>query len=404
VLSVENTPTVSSRPCPLCAAKNRKCLFTQRFRGASEGTLLSQYDVVVCGECGFGFADKLPEQSAFNAYYQQMSKYERHSLGGQESEYDARRFPSVAAVIRDHLEDVNARILDIGCANGGLLNALKAIGYANLLGIDPSPACGQIAQRVYGIEVLASTISNLPPGIGKFDLIIFSSVLEHLRELHTDMLTIRSLLNPHGRLYVEVPDATRFFIAQEAPFQEFSIEHINYFSPASLNNLARKHGLGEVFTRRNAVEPTIGSVAHEIRGMFELVGESNQLPLIRDAETEAGLSCYIESSSRIEQRIHKLIEPWVVSGKPIIVWGVGTHTQRLLATSRLAAAKIRAFVDSNPHYQGKYINGVAIVPPAELHNMPEPILVSSHGFQREIAAQIRNELRLNNEIILLYEL
>jgi len=81
---------------------------------------------------------------------------------------------------------------------------------------------------------------------------------------------------------------------------------------------------------------------------------------------------------------------------------VGTHTQRLMATSRLAQADIRAFVDSNPRYQGKTISGVPVLAPAALKGRLEPILISSRIFQQEIQEQIRNQLGLTNELILLY--
>jgi FlaA1/EpsC-like NDP-sugar epimerase len=86
----------------------------------------------------------------------------------------------------------------------------------------------------------------------------------------------------------------------------------------------------------------------------------------------------------------------------IIIWGVGTHTLRLLETSRLGRANIVAFVDSNPRYQLKQLNGIPIIAPADLKSRPEPILISSRVFQREIEQQIREDLRLSNQIVKLY--
>jgi len=73
-----------------------------------------------------------------------------------------------------------------------------------------------------------------------------------------------------------------------------------------------------------------------------------------------------------------------------------------LATSRLAEAKISAFVDSNSRYQGKSLNDIPIIAPADLRDRPEPILISSRVFQQEIESKIRNDLQLSNEIIKLY--
>jgi hypothetical protein len=82
---------------------------------------------------------------------------------------------------------------------------------------------------------------------------------------------------------------------------------------------------------------------------------------------------------------------------------VGTHTAHLLATCGLGAIRIVAFVDSNPRYHGKTLNGVAIEPPEWLRGRAEAVVVSSRVFQREIVRQLREELGCGNEVILLYD-
>ncbi len=103
-----------------------------------------------------------------------------------------------------------------------------------------------------------------------------------------------------------------------------------------------------------------------------------------------------------DERLHAKIDALVADGRPILVWGVGTHTTRLLATSRLAEANIVAFVESNARYHGKTLHGRPILAPEALKERDEPVLISSRVFQHEIADQIRNELGCSNELILLY--
>ncbi len=66
-------------------------------------------------------------------------------------------------------------------------------------------------------------------------------VLEHLRDL--DARSRTAVLLPGGLLYVEVPDVTAFADWPNAPYQDFSTEHINFFSPISLDNLMRRTAL-----------------------------------------------------------------------------------------------------------------------------------------------------------------
>jgi FlaA1/EpsC-like NDP-sugar epimerase len=89
-------------------------------------------------------------------------------------------------------------------------------------------------------------------------------------------------------------------------------------------------------------------------------------------------------------------------GRPILVWGVGTHTSRLMATSRLADANIVAFIESNSRYQGKTLHGRPILAPEALKQHHEPVLISSRVFQNEIAELIRGDLGCQNELVLLY--
>jgi hypothetical protein len=229
-------------------------------------------------------------------------------------------------------------------------------------------------------------------------------VLEHLREPRQALASLRGILSFGGMLYIEVPDATTFAEVPDAPFQEFSIEHINYFSPVSLSNLLAANGFSPVKLLQTVFEQNADKVVHEVRAAFRKTDTPGGEARPRDERTERDLMAYIRRSREVEQGIHRAIDRLLESDRPFLVWGVGTHTQRLMSTSRLARGRIAAFVDSNPRYRGKLLGGIPIISPEDLRRRPEPILVSSRVFQREIADQIRNQLDLPNEVVLLYDL
>jgi SAM-dependent methyltransferase len=391
-----------SRACAGCGSRAGKLLHRQRFTEMSTGSLLDGYDVVVCAACGFGFADNLPDQAVFDRYYQEMSKYEYQDRGGQESAYDLARFQAIAGFIQPYLPTAAAGILDVGCATGKLLALLQEAGYANVLGLDPSPVCRQAAQTLYGLRVLPGTLSDIQAGTHAFDMLILSGVLEHIRDLGGALAVIRNLLVPGGQVFIEVPDAPEFAHWPDAPFQEFSTEHINFFSAISLTNLMQTHRFAPVVSRQNNRPQSYGTVMPVVSAIYRRV-ESIPPTVQPDTTTEAGLAAYIRCSQVVDDKIRRTIDGLNQRQQPIIVWGVGTHTQRLLAAGNLAQVPITAFVDSNPRYQGKLLHGSPIVPPAWLHNRPEPILISSRVFQQEIARQITADLGLANELILLYD-
>jgi SAM-dependent methyltransferase len=360
------------------------------------------YDVVVCGTCGAGFADDIPSQEAFDAYYREMSKYEYHQRDGAESEYDQRRLAIIADLLAPFIPSPRARILDVGCATGRLLALLRERGFPDVHGLDPSPACAAAAGRLYGVPVRTTTLSRLHESGETFDVVILVGVLEHIQDLDTALREVRDVLSPEGLVYVEVPDVYTFADWPNAPFQDFSTEHINFFSPVSLANLMGRHGFTPRFSEQNAREQSYRTTMSNVSAVFQKQDTIAFAPVF-DHGTESGLQRYIDSCRATEERLHATIADLVLSDRPVIVWGVGTHTGRLMRTSRLPDARIVAFVESNARYQGRSLHGTPIIAPSALQGRPEPILISSRVFQHEIARQIRDDLGLGNELITLYE-
>ena len=175
----------SARGCPVCSANSCEVLHAQCFVLSEGHPLAAGYDVVCCDHCGFVFADTAVTQADYDAFYARFSKYEdsQTATGGGGSPEDTQRLRETAACIAAALPDRNARLLDIGCANGGLLKALQELGYINLTGVDPSPACVAATRQLCQCEVFVGFLSALPNGIGRFDGLIMSHVLEHVQDL-----------------------------------------------------------------------------------------------------------------------------------------------------------------------------------------------------------------------------
>jgi len=386
------------RNCAVCGSSAKRPLFEQTF--ATVG-LLEGYTVVVCQDCGFAFADNLPEQEAFDAYYRDLSKYEYQHRGGRESPNDEARLREIAATLCRLIPHRKARVLEIGSSTGRLLALLQENGYPNVCGLDPSPGCAAAARQLYNVPVLTRSVADLALAEERFDFLILVGVIEHIRDLDGALLTMRRILSPGARVYLDVPDATQFADHPDAPFQQFSMEHINFFSGISLANLMLARGFEPVFSEKVLRQYTDVTIMPCVHAAFDNRG-AVPVAFNRDGETEPRLREYIEQSRAVDRRVRHLIGRTVANREPIIVWGVGTHTQRLLATGGLDGANIALFVDSNPKYHGQRLNGIPIVSPESLDGRSEPILVSSRVFLREIEHQIHHQLRLPNEVLSLY--
>ena len=252
LISTETRPAKSLRGCPVCDAVQCEVLHAQKFILPEGHPLANGYQVVACDKCGFVYADTQVSQKDYDMFYARFSKYESSSTstGGGGSPEDAQRLKEMARCIAGVIPDRQARLVDIGCANGGLLKELRNLGYTRLCGIDPSPICVEAAKKLCAAEGFVGTLSSLPSDVGELDGVILSHVLEHVSDLQQAVASIRRLTRPDGLVYVEVPDASRYAECLLAPFQDFNTEHINHFSACSLRNLFVTQGWNQKTGRR----------------------------------------------------------------------------------------------------------------------------------------------------------
>jgi len=220
-------------------------------------------------------------------------------------------------------------------------------------------------------------------------------VMEHVREALAAARYVERLLADGGLVYASVPDVVGLEACRNAPYQQFSMEHVNFFSHLSLNRLMAASGLAplqawqEVAEWRESVDEPLAS------GLFQRAPIG---PQRFDDLTGVALDRYVEASRMGQARILARIEALVRTQEPVIVWGAGALTRRLLATTPLAKANIVGFADSNPHLHGAHLAGRTILSPEQASAHAEPILICSIAFEREIIDMIQNRLLLPNPL------
>jgi hypothetical protein len=246
------------------------------------------------------------------------------------------------------------------------------------------------------VEVINTSISQMAFGGERFDLILMASVLEHLRDLERTLTELRGLLREGGSIWVEVPDAARFADYVLSPFQQFSLEHINFFTTQTLERLMARAGF-----RTASTWPTVRRVGSmEDPGLDGLFVRDVPADLAtRDIAGVAAVRSYVALSEQLERRLCERLERLAASGEAVIVWGTGSLTLHLMNHPVFARLNITAFVDSNANYQGKTIGGVPIIGPSALGGRDEPILIVTHAAQEEIQAAIRDRYGLPNRVL-----
>jgi len=390
------------RRCPVCGSTSARVLHHQRFALEPGHPLPNAFDIVACEVCDFVYADTPADTAAYDLYYADYSKYadQGTATGGGGNTLDLARIQITAEEIARHLPDPAARIVDIGCANGGMLAALRSLGYQNLLGIDPSPECVANSRLLFAIPALQGWLGALPPETAPADLVILSHVLEHVLDLADAVARTHAVLAPGGLVYVEVPDASRYAECLAAPFQDFNTEHINHFSPASLANLLTANGF-ELVSEGGKTLPISGGLTYPAcYGLFRRSPAAPPAAWRRSPDCLAAIDTYITRSSALLRIIDQRLAE--AAPGPLVVWGVGQLTLKLLVETRLGSADIVAFTDGNPLHHGKTLRERPILPPEALHTLPpHPIVIGSLLHHAAIARRIREELALPNPIVIL---
>lgn len=389
----------TERPCPSCQANAANVLHHQEFILAEGHPLSDGYDVVVCECCGFVFADTPGRQADYNKLYSDSSKYgdPRTATGGGESRWDSERLGDTADTIAQHVVSRDLSILDVGCAAGGLLHNLRSRGFTRLRGLDPAAQCVRNTQQK-GIDAAVGSLTALPPGIGLYDCVLLSHVLEHVRDMREAVQGLNSLLHPDSVVYAEVPDATRYEDYCYAPFQEFNTEHINHFSDATMTSLLEMNSLEMIAGGKKLIQLSEKMHYPAVYGLFRPARRSRIFR--KDARLLVCMQLYIRRSSQMMADLKAQLDRYVRTTPELVVWGTGELTHKLLRYTALRDATIAAFVDSNPIHHGKLLRGVEIRAPQRIASMDCPILISTLLHHVEIAEQIRS-LGLKNKILFL---
>ena len=390
----------SSRPCPVCSSASSELLYRQRFESFARGSIGDGYDVVACNTCGMCFATGLPDQQRFAQYYADSSKYDLSGEGARLSARDLQRYADQAAFVAAHVADRTAPILDVGTATGAFLQALREEGFERPYGVDPSPDAVRVARDELGLEVAVGGLDAAEAWGHEFGLASFVAVVEHVLEPREQVRAVSRLLRRDGFVFVSVPDAGSFKDHVDAPFQEFSVEHINYFTKRSLANAMGAEGYSLVAERIIVLPLGTDGQGPALEAVYRWDGIVH--PPQPDRTGMDDVRDYIRRCERAEASIVERIAGIASSGERIYVWGTGTHTLHLLRTSRLGDCRIEAFLDSNPHYAGATLAGRPVIAPSGLHAVDAPILVCSAVSQSGIAAAARERFGQGVQLILLY--
>lgn len=133
-----------------------------------------------------------------------------------------------------------ARVLEVGCGAGGILDAFRE-GVAVAIGLDVDSRYLAYGKS-RGLDLRSGQLQDIHAGMS-FDLVIYSHVLEHVVDIANELARVREKLSPGGALLIEVPGVYSIPAQYGGNGLKYlQNAHLYYFTRRSLTNLLTRQG------------------------------------------------------------------------------------------------------------------------------------------------------------------
>jgi len=143
-------------------------------------------------------------------------------------------------------------VLDIGCGSGMVTRKIAEKVGCRVIGVDRSEDCIQHANKrsknKKNIKFVVGSMENLPFMDNKFDVIIASHIIEHLKDPENALCEVRKKLKKSGRLIITTPNYKSLWPIAEFIFDrtlaesDYSLhdQHVTKFDSKNVESLLNR--------------------------------------------------------------------------------------------------------------------------------------------------------------------
>lgn len=366
------------RPCPICKGLDSKTVLEiNDFQFYSDSIKQpKRFDVreTLCHKCFAIYLNPCYSDYGFGVLFSEAGQ----SYGSM-SEHTEEQ---IGWLGHHRLLSKGARVLDVGCYDGGFLTLLPDTVIK--LGVDidgPAIERGRLQHKEKEIQFFQGDFETFTYDHEAPDTITMYHVLEHLPRPVEVLSKLRSISNDSTKLVVEVPVLDNGNTNDINGF--FSIQHTTHFS-------------------RNSLRNCLSAAGWHIETEF-ITSDYNGFRVLASPDSAKTTDKSINSAPEDWIDMHDSLMSWnkavidvekIVQSIPqcdrFVIWGGGAHTEYLYQLTSLFHSRSHCefiIVDSDPLKHGKTWRGITIYEPSIIDNLDwesTGLLISSYGGQDSI--------------------
>ena len=229
--------------CNLCGSDKYE---VHLIRGDLNLFLDGEFRLVKCAECGLVYLNPRPSVDEMLLLY--TDDYDQFTIVVSDEPSILTRLERYYGLYKRcrsilHYQQYG-RLLDIGCATGDFLAAMRKHPGWELYGIEPNMSASEYARSQLGLDVRTGTLDEVEFPEKWFDVVTLWNTIEHLSDPLGTLRKIHGLLKPQGIVVFSTPnldslDARLFgpyWIGYELP------RHLYVFSRRTIRMLVTEAG------------------------------------------------------------------------------------------------------------------------------------------------------------------
>ena len=221
----------SKRVCPVCKNKSYNIWNKYLF-----------FKTVECRKCGMIYLEKILKKKYLDQYY---SNYFKFRVQNKKKAFLRKKMYEIDLNYLK-LYKSKGKLIDVGCSNGSFLNLLK--NKYNCYGIDVDSEAIRVAKNIKKLKnrFFNYDLSALKSKLGRFDIIIFRGVIEHVENPKDYFECASKILKKNGIIFISATpnvNSPCAYVFKHRWNQFDPIQHINLFSSKTLFKLAKQFNL-----------------------------------------------------------------------------------------------------------------------------------------------------------------